>query len=202
MNVSSSLSGDRSGSRVQAVLRATTPRFELRAMDGNGVDERVVGWLNDPDIVREGVFPAISTMDRCRAWVGRVLNAGNLVVGIYERNHGRLVGFFVVILDRYNNIARTLVYIGERGLWGTGAVQECRAALIDRLFDDLGVAKVWGQVNTRNLPMVFNYVAQGFVLEAIAREHAVTRQGKRVDQYFFGLLPEEWRAARASAGSD
>jgi len=196
MNVSGSPTGNLARGNLPAVLTATTSRFELRAIGAGAVDERMVGWLSDPEIVNEGVFPEISTVDRCRAWVSHVVNAGNLMVGVYERNRGILVGFFVVILDRHNNIARTLVCLGERRLWGTGAVRECRAALIDGLFDGLGVAKVWGQVNTRNLPMVFNYVAQGFVLEAIAREHAVTREGKRVDQYFFGLLPEEWRAAR------
>ena len=89
------------------------------------------------------------------------------------------------------------VVIGDRDYWGKGVVLEARGALLDFLFDVVGVSKVWGTPFERNFPSIFNYKAQGFTCEGVLRKHVINVKGKRVDQYIFGLLRDEWHAHRA-----
>jgi RimJ/RimL family protein N-acetyltransferase len=113
-----------------------------------------------------------------------------------------MIGFIMVFLDPYNRIARTAATIGDKAFWGKEVVLECRAAVLGFLFDEMGVHKVWGRVNTRNIPSVFNYKAQGFVCEGVMREHGRKPDGSRVDQYLFGLLRKDWVAAKAAVAKN
>jgi len=178
-----------------------TPSYRVGPLTAPDVDSRFVGWFTDSELAASANLPRITDRDQCLRWAAGIERSGNLILVIRSKAEERAVGFFLVFLDRANALARTAVILGERDHWGRGVVLECRSALLDFLFERLGVHKVWGRVNTRNLPSVFNYKAQGFAVEGVLRRYAPDPEGGRGDQYLFGLLRSEWRQG-ASGGDD
>ncbi len=178
-----------------------TANYQVGPLTAPEVDDRFVGWFNDPELAASANLPRVADRDQCVRWAAGIERSGNLILAIRSKTEERAVGFFLVFLDRANALARTAVILGERDHWGRGVVLECRSALLDFLFERLGVHKVWGRVNTRNLPSVFNYKAQGFAVEGVLRRYAPDPAGGRADQYLFGLLRREWRAG-ASGDND
>ena len=130
-------------------------------------------------------------------YMRRFNNRNSFGLGVYFRSTGILVGFYAVYLDFKNKLANTNVVIGDKSHWGKSAVLETRAAILDFLFDTMGVHKVCGNPFARNFPAVFNYKAQGFQCEGVLRQHRMTRDGNRLDQLLFGILATEWQDRRS-----
>jgi RimJ/RimL family protein N-acetyltransferase len=186
-------------------LRLDTEHYILRSMQHTDLCEDYLAWTRDEEIMT-GVNSAPSrlTIEDLHKYIDRFNNKTSYHFGIFLKGGGRLIGFYSCYWERRHNLASTNVVIGDRAYWGKGAVIETREAIIDFMFGRLKVAKIWGNPMTRNVPSVFNYRAQGFRCEAILKRHRVSPTGERVDQFMFGLLPEDWaahKAKRAAAGT-
>ena len=120
----------------------------------------------------------------------------NFCLGIYGKTDDRLLGYHTVALNE--GAAFVGVVVGDRAWWGRGIVVETRAELIRFLFEAAGAARVWGMPFGRNFASIYNYQRLGFVYEGTLRRHRNARDGGRVDLPIFGLLREEWLAARAA----
>jgi len=174
-----------------------TAHYLVRSMRQEDVNEDYLAWTQDEEIMY-GVnsAPGRMTMKDLHGYVAKFNNRNAFHFGIFLKDTGRLIGFYSVYWERRHNIAGTNVVVGDRSYWGKGVVLETRAAIIDFLFDRLKVAKIWGSPMARNIPSVFNYRAQGFKCEGVLRSHRVSPKGERLDQFMFGLLPEDWRKAK------
>ena len=84
--------------------------------------------------------------------------------------------------------------IGDRDMWGTGVIQETRAAILKFCFDTLGLEKVNGGCYANNAPAVYNYRRQGWAVDGSRKQHAIY-DGKRTDLVHFAMFHEDWRAA-------
>lgn len=178
-------------------LALETERYIVRSMVPADVNEDYVRWVKDEEIMA-GVnsAPKAMTLEDIRKYVGNFNNRTSFHLGIFLKDGDRLIGFYSVYFERRHALASTNVVIGDKRFWGKGVVLETRAAIIDFLFDRLKAAKIWGSPIARNIPSVFNYKAQGFACEGILKSHRVGPNGERVDQFMFGLLPEQWRKVR------
>ena len=148
-----------------------TENYLIRSLTPADVDDRYMGWFEDPDVIVQASLPLGMNVEQRRRHVGAFNNAANFHLGIFCKESGLMVGFFYVFMDYHNKLARTAAIIGDRSYWGKKVVIECRDALFDFLFDHTGIHKIWGKVNTRNMPSAFNYKAQGFTCEGVMREH-------------------------------
>lgn len=178
-------------------LKIETQRYVLRSLTPADVDDRYASWLGDPEVMQTLNAPPrqVSRADLQR-YVARFNNKTSFHLGIFDKASGRKIGIYSIYVDPGNSLAETNVAIGEREFWGRKAVLETRAALLDFLFDVVGVFKVWGRPFARNFPAVFNYKAQGFTCEGVLRQHRKSVDGGRLDQLMFGLLRDEWHARR------
>lgn len=178
-------------------LKIETERYVLRSLRPADVDDRYASWLGDPEVMQTLNAPPrqVSRADLQR-YVARFNNKTSFHLGIFDKASGRKIGIYSIYVDPGNSLAETNVAIGEREFWGRKAVLETRAALLDFLFDVVGVFKVWGRPFARNFPAVFNYKAQGFTCEGVLRQHRKSVDGGRLDQLMFGLLRDEWHARR------
>jgi ribosomal-protein-alanine N-acetyltransferase len=179
-------------------LRLETERYVVRSMAHEDVCEDYLAWTKDEEIMT-GVnsAPSSMTVEDLHKYIDRFNNKTSFHFGVFLRETGRLIGFYSCYWERRHNLASTNVVIGDKAYWGKGAVLETRDAIIDFLFDRLKVGKIWGNPMARNVPSVFNYKAQGFRCEAVLKRHRVSPTGERVDQFMFGLFPEEWAAHKA-----
>jgi RimJ/RimL family protein N-acetyltransferase len=179
-------------------LRLETEHYIVRSMQHQDVCEDYLAWTRDEEIM-SGVNSAPSNMsiEDLHKYIGRFNNKTSFHFGVFLKETGRLIGFYSCYWEQRHNLASTNVVIGDKAYWGKGAVLETRDAIIDFLFDRLKVGKIWGNPMARNVPSVFNYKAQGFRCEAVLKSHRISPTGERIDQFMFGLFPEEWAAHKA-----
>jgi RimJ/RimL family protein N-acetyltransferase len=178
-----------------------TERFRLRSLRPVDASERWLGWLKDPDVMHPTNAPVRHmTRSELARYIGGFDNYARYLLGFFDKAGGLHIGFAWIDVDRPHDTATFNMIIGEKSFWGRGVVNEIRAALLDYFFDELGMAKICGGPLSRNIPMIFNYKAQGWIYEGTLRGHFKSVvDGSRLDQLRFRFLAHEWRAARDKA---
>jgi len=175
-----------------------TKRLVLRALRVDDA-EALHPMYSDVDANTYGSRPATvsieETRDRVtkaiadtawRAWAitlkGDDTALGTAVIGTvasYEKRQGKVT---------------EIGYILSRPYWGRGYVTEAVAALIDLLFSE-GQRRVVADTDPDNAPSIAVVKRLGFTLEATLRAEWETHIGVR-DSLIWGLLEDEWKAAR------
>jgi RimJ/RimL family protein N-acetyltransferase len=179
-------------------LYLETKRFYLRSLNRADATDRYLKWAADPEIMNPLNTPAKAVpREELIRYIEGFNNDSDFLLGIFDRESGLYIGFFAVNVDKGNRAATTNVVVGDKAWWGKRVVLEARAAILDFLFDVLKVDKVNGIPFATNHPAVYNYKAQGFVLEGMMRQHRLAHDGKsRLDQCQFGLLRSDWQQHR------
>jgi [ribosomal protein S5]-alanine N-acetyltransferase len=175
-----------------------TERFEPRSLKPIDASDRWVGWARDPEVMGP-LNSAVAQVTRgeLAGYIGSADNIHRFIIGVFDKLSRIQIGFFMVEEDNAHRIATFNVVVGEKAWWGKGVINESRAALLDHFFNDRGIEKACGQPLARNFPAVLNYKTQGWRHEGTQRGQRLSvADGSRLDQYQFGLLRNEWRAAR------
>lgn len=183
--------------KIGQPLVAQTERFVLRSIMPGHVNETYVSWWNDAEIQAGFNFkPRGWGIKEAQTHVAKFNNKDAFHLGIYVKETREFIGFYTMFVNYGAKRALTNICIGNKAWWGKGVVKEVRGRMLDFLFFGLKMEKVVGNIHGRNLPSIYNYLAQGFKNEAIVRSHLVGANGGRVDEYHFGLLKEEWLEKR------
>ena len=176
-----------------------TKRFRLRSLKPGDASDRWRAWTKDPEVMGPLNAPMrdLSRHDLAN-YIATYDSLNRYLIGVFEKESGAQIGFFVIEVDRGHQSAMFNVVIGEKSWWGKGVVNEARAALLDFFFEQRGIEKACGTPLARNFAAVFNYKAQGWRHEGTLRGHRRSvKDGSRLDQYQFGLMRAEWLARRA-----
>lgn len=181
-----------------ALLLLKTERFTIRSMLREDVTSDFLNWLADPEVM-VGLNMPQKKLSRLQA-VRYILGYDNryrFFLAICLRSNGNQIGFFTVDCDPVHQSGETSVVIGNQDFWGKNVVLEARTALLDFLFDQVGLHKILGRPHGRNFSSIFNYKAQGFKCEGILREQMRSIQNdQRLDQLIFGITRQEWHTRR------
>lgn len=183
-------------------IELSTPRFRLRSLRPSDVSERWQGWAADPEVMEplNGVARTMPQQELL-AYVRGFDDLSRHLVGVFARPDDLHIGFFIIHVHRQHANATFNVVIGDKAWWGAGVVNETRAALLTHVFGARGVERVTGTPIARNFPALFNYKAQGWRLEGVLRQSVRTVDGKRLDQYQFAMLRDQWRERLAGTGA-
>ena len=177
-------------------IRKQTERFLLRSMRPSDVDDVIVQWFGDPDLMNYTDFPNIRTRAHFLRWMARFDNRKRFLLAILCNQTNALIGFYTLTVSGEGMVGSANVVIGNRDFWGSGAVLETRREILDLFFYGLHVHKVVGSVVSRNFPAIYNYKALGFRCEGVLKEHVKTGKGELCDLCVFGLLRSEWDQIR------
>jgi RimJ/RimL family protein N-acetyltransferase len=171
-----------------------TDRFRLLPLTRRAISRASLRWSDDAEVMAGfGQAAGGWTLRRWRRRFRRYDGRKRCCYGIYAKNDGRLIGYHVHEINLQYRHATLLVLIGERDWWGRGAVIEVRSAVLDLLFQRLGIRRVSSTVHARNLPSIYNYRRLGFRQEGILREAGLGADDNPVDLVVFALLAREWR---------
>ena len=96
------------------------------------------------------------------------------------------------------DLVASLGYSLSRTLWGQGITAEAAAAVLKWGFETCGLHKVFATAIAENLQSTRVMEKLGMRKEAHLRSHRLHR-GVYVDEVWYGLLAEEWRAQRTLA---
>jgi RimJ/RimL family protein N-acetyltransferase len=178
-----------------------TERFLLRNLAPADASERYLGWAADSQVMGPlNVKPTRMTREQLAAYIASFDGISRFLIGIFVLDGNLHIGFYMVEIDPFHDVANFNVVIGDKAYWSRKVVSETRPALIAHFFEDRGIEKAFGQPLARNIPAIFNYKAEGWRLEGILKAHrkSVT-DGKRLVQMQFAMTKDEWRSRRSSA---
>lgn len=179
------------------LVRLETDRFQVRSIEREDVTPRILSWMADPDVMT-GLNMPERRMSQAQAlrWMLGFDNARRFFLLVCDRQTATPIGFFTVTTDSHKT-AETAVVIGDQSYWGQNVVVETRTAILDFLFDMLGLYKALGRPHGRNFSSIYNYNAMGFTCEAILREQMMSvGSDHRLDQLIYGILATEWAEKR------
>jgi len=157
-----------------------------------------LGWLNDPEVVRPMASPALLapkgsefieeslarfTRPECQGFFIR-LAPDNVFIGT-----AKLDGISLQTRSAWDGIM-----IGDRRYHGRGLAPQVYRVLLAHAFETLGLRRVSGGCNEKNIPMVRTFQRVGYTLEGRLRQ-ADCIDGEYSDHLYFGILREEFWAA-------
>jgi RimJ/RimL family protein N-acetyltransferase len=173
-------------------VRLETPRFILRSMRAADATPRYLGWLQDPEVNRYlNCRFEEHTLESLAGYIRSHDDRSRFLLGIFCKESGRHVGNLAASCALRDETAELGVMIGDRAYWGRGVVIEARGAVLDFLFQELGMYKVFGVTAAKNVPSLFNYRQQGYQREGVFRDQLL-RDGERVDTVRFAIFRDDW----------
>jgi len=117
-------------------------------------------------------------------------------LAICLRADGRVIGRVDVFdIEPYNGNAAFGIGIGNPTDRGHGHGRDAVEALVDYLFGQLRLERVWLSTDADNLHAQHVYESVGFRREGVLR-HAYYQDGRYQDDVRMAILREEWRAVR------
>lgn len=177
-------------------LTLETPNYILKTVDPDTLPEEMVGWFQDPEVMRFMNDPMNQSLEQLKNRFSRVNNKTLFAFIIWAKEEQKPIGLFRFYIEKSNSKAETSILIGDKDYWGKNVVLEVRERILRFIFTALKLNKVSGSVRGRNFPALFNYTKQGFKKEGVLRKQARNHLGEFEDVVVFGLLRDEWLTMR------
>ncbi|HEY6021572.1 MAG TPA: GNAT family N-acetyltransferase [Candidatus Paceibacterota bacterium] len=150
-----------------------TKRLMLSHPDSPDDVAAIVGWLNDPEVVRYSEQRHLKHNKEFQGIHIRMFDEPpNLYRAIYK--DGRIIGTITARVDRYNDVADVGLMIGEKSEWGKGFGTEAWTSFCDHLLNN-GVRKIEGGTMSINRGMV-----------SIFRKYDMIYEGRRHAHFLYG----------------
>ncbi len=102
------------------------------------------------------------------------------------------LGWVVLIRAEDRPNIREIGYILNRAAWGKGIAREAVSRVIHYGFEELGLRRIYADVDPDNLASIKLLKLLGFQQEAHLRQECETHIGIR-DSLIFGLLRDDWK---------
>jgi RimJ/RimL family protein N-acetyltransferase len=172
--------------------------FALKRGD-EAVRKAYLGWLNDMDVVRPIASPALMVPNKGAAFVEE---------SFARFTHSTCRGFFIYYapdrafigtakLDSISVHTRSAwdgIMIGDKHYFGRGLSSKVYRVLLAYAFGELGLHRVNGGCNEKNVPMVRTFKRLGYTPEGRLRQ-ADCIDGEFSDHLYFGILRDEFFTA-------
>ena len=161
--------------------------------------EAVHALRSDPEVVR--FLPwELGGLDETRSWLAARMEADRLAAdddavawAVVRRADGRLVGSLNAWWRSAEHRQGEVGFVFAADVQRQGYGREAAAALLDLLFRELDLHRVYGRSDARNVASAALMRRLGMRQEAHLRE-AVRFKGGWSDQLVFAVLREEWLA--------
>jgi ribosomal-protein-alanine N-acetyltransferase len=183
---------------------AEGPSVLLRPLERSDLNERYLGWLNDPEVTRYteiGTFP--STAEDLDNYYRAVSGSRNdVMLAIVDKASSRHVGNVKLGPIQWIHRSATVgILIGEREFWGKGVGLESTRLIVEYGFHCLNLHRIDLGVFAEHEAAVRCYEKAGFKVEGRLRED-LFQNGEYKDRLWMGLLRSEYHPMRAenSAG--
>lgn len=161
----------RGGATGMTVAPVAGVRLAPFAVDD--VDERYVGWLNDPQVVRytEARW-RVHTLESARDYVRESNGDTNVRLFRILVEDGVHVGNVrVSSIDWTHKRADIAIIIGDRSYRGRGVGVRAIELVSEYCFDELGLEKLTAGMYAENEPSIRAFEKAGFVIEGRLAKH-------------------------------
>lgn len=171
----------------------------LRPLERTDLNERYLGWLNDPEVTRyleTGVFPT-TMQDLEKFHAGVTGSSSEVIFAVVEQKSDEHIGN--VKLGPINWVHRRAMFgimIGDKRFWGRGVGEEVTRMMVEYAFHRLNLHRVSLAVFAEHEAGIRCYRAVGFKDEGRFREEMFVA-GTYKDRLWMSLLRSEYKAKEA-----
>jgi RimJ/RimL family protein N-acetyltransferase len=162
---------------------------DFRADDADAVHR----WFNDERVTADLVGRRDEfTLDAAAGWVERAIDTSrDRKWAITIDGSDDAVGF-VALFGLERDVGPELaVLVGEPDAWGKGVAREAERQACVHAFRTLGSHRVHAEIPATNEAAQKVVTFLGFRQEGLLKQ-AIIRDGKRIDNQIWGLLPEDF----------
>jgi UDP-4-amino-4,6-dideoxy-N-acetyl-beta-L-altrosamine N-acetyltransferase len=160
--------------------------------------ERLLAWRNLPDVARWMYSDHAITAQEHARWFAGALSDARRRYWVIEAD-GRPVGLANLYdLAPEHGRSSWAYYLADPSTRGQGIGAFVEYWVIEHVFGDLGLNKLWCEVLIDNEPVWRLHEGFGFRREALFRQH-VRKHGEPADVVGLGLLRADWNETRAAS---
>ncbi len=153
----------------------------------------------DDDVTRYLPYASWQTPADAEAWLSRMtiaIDAGHtLQYAIVDKASGVAIGSCLLFRLEAASARAELGYVLGRAHWNQGLMREALVALLDHAFGPMSLRRIECEIDPRNLPSLQLCERLGFTREGLLRQRWIAKGSAR-DVHVYGLLRDEWPAAR------
>jgi RimJ/RimL family protein N-acetyltransferase len=173
-----------------------SPNLGVRALTADDVSERFVAWFTQ-DEVRSALN--LSAQGRTKpemvAYVRSFDQDARLLLGIFDKANGLLVGFFTVQIER--RIGRYLVntVVGEAAYRTKGLMLEITLPFREHFFETLGLKVMTATALATNAAIIGYLEKTGWTRNQTLKGHSKSHSdGAMIDLHLYSITREAWQA--------
>jgi UDP-4-amino-4,6-dideoxy-N-acetyl-beta-L-altrosamine N-acetyltransferase len=176
---------------------SAAPQVVMRPLEA-GDRERLLAWRNLPEIARWMYSDRVIAPEEHARWFAGALADPRRRYWIIEAD-GTPVGL-ANLYDLAPEHGRTAwaYYLADPSTRGQGIGAFVEYWVIEHVFGDLGLNKLWCEVLIGNEAVWRLHEGFGFQREALFRQH-VRKDGAPADVVGLGMLASDWAGARAGS---
>lgn len=169
-------------------------KIYLRPLGREDLNERYLGWLNDPDVTRyieSGTFPA--TADDLKKFYDQTVGSpSQVILAVADRETDQHIGNVKLgPIDWVHRKATFGILIGEQEFWGRKIGTEATRLMVEYGFYRLNLRRIELGVNSEHEAAVRSYIKVGFQIEGRFRD-ALFHEGQYKDHLWMALLRSEY----------
>ena len=175
----------------------SAPHVDLRALQP-GDRDRLLAWRNQPDVARWMYSDQRIAADMHARWFEAALVDPRRRYWVIEAD-GKPVGLANLYdLAPEHGRASWAYYLADPSTRGQGIGAYVEYWVIEHVFGDLGLNKLWCEVLIGNEGVWKLHEGFGFRREALFRQHVV-KEGAPADVVGLGLLKSDWAIQRPAS---
>ncbi|QIL69467.1 GNAT family N-acetyltransferase [Diaphorobacter sp. HDW4B] len=140
-------------------------------------------WFNDANMLQGLNLQALNfSVDSLRAFVASFDNVDNLLLGIFHKADGQLLGFYNFSINARHRLATLTLGASPNIKIGREIFWESWFPICDEMFDRRGVDKITSRVLTSNRRLVFAVLnTEHFIYEGTLKQEILATDGSRLD---------------------
>jgi UDP-4-amino-4,6-dideoxy-N-acetyl-beta-L-altrosamine N-acetyltransferase len=170
---------------------------ELRPLRSKDSD-RLLRWRNSPEVAAYMYTDHEISPDEHARWFAGIEGDPKRAYWIIEMD-GEPVGLANLYdIDPTHGRCAWAYYLAEPQVRGRGVGSFVEYAMIEKVFGEFGLHKLWCEVLASNEAVWKLHEGFGFRQEACLRDHVV-KNGRRQDVLGLGLLARDWAERRSAA---
>jgi len=177
-----------------------TPRLILRRLTLADAEPMYRNWASDPGVTKFLTWPTHSSVEVTKQilalWASHYEELNYYQWGIVVKDENALIGTIAAVKTDDEIKAAEIGYCIGQNWWHKGYTSEALGAVINFLFDEVGVNRVAISHAVKN--PASGRVAQkcGLTLEGTARAYFKSAAGEWLDIRTYSILREEFERAR------
>lgn len=126
--------------------RIETDRLILRRFRLEDAEDMYVNWASDPEVARFLTWPTHSSVEVTKSlladWIPGYEDGGYFNWVMEYKETGKAIGNIAVVKLNENTKAADMGYCMSRAYWGQGLMPEALNAVMDYLFDVVGLNRI------------------------------------------------------------